>query len=68
MEMGRRKSPDDVVVRLLHLAEETAGVGGERLHVPPLALPRYRVSNASELFPLPETPVNTTSFFFGISA
>src|SRR5439155_6341105 len=35
---GRGEAADDVVVRLLHLAEELPGVGGEGLDVPPLAL------------------------------
>jgi len=33
---GRGKPADDVVVRLLHLAEELPGVGGERFDVPAL--------------------------------
>ena len=35
---GRRKALDAVDVRLVHLAEELAGVGGEALHVAALAL------------------------------
>ena len=35
---GRREALDDVDVGLLHLAQELAGVGGERLDVAPLAL------------------------------
>jgi len=54
-------------VRLLHLPEELAGIRAQRLDVPALAF-AYRVSNASELFPLPDTPVNTTSFFLGSPA
>ncbi len=35
---GGRQAPDHVVVRLLHLPEELAGVGGERFDVAPLPL------------------------------
>ena len=35
---GGRQAADHVVVRLLHLPEELAGVGGEGLHVAPLPL------------------------------
>jgi hypothetical protein len=35
---GRRQALDEVDVRLVHLAEELAGVGGQRLDVAPLAL------------------------------
>src|SRR5882762_8344930 len=47
---GGRQSADDVVVRLLHLAEELPGVGGERLHVPPLA---FRVQGVERERALP---------------
>src|SRR5205823_1566979 len=46
---GRRQAADDVVVRLLHLAEELPGVGGERLDVPPLSLRVERVESERAL-------------------
>jgi hypothetical protein len=35
---GRRQTPDHVVPRLFHLADELAGIGGQRFHIPPLPL------------------------------
>ena len=46
---GRREAGDLVHVRLLHLAEELAGVGRERLHVAALTLGKYRVKGQGRL-------------------
>jgi len=43
IEMAGGEPLDHVDVGLLHLLEELAGVGGERLHVPPLPLGVDRV-------------------------
>ena len=65
---GRRQAADDVVVRLLHLPEELAGVGGEALDVAALPLGVEGVEGQRALAADPETPVKTTSFFLGISS
>ncbi|MGC0425475.1 hypothetical protein RKD32_001830 [Streptomyces sp. SAI-195] len=45
----RGEALDEVDVRLVHLAEELPGVGGERLHVAPLALGEDRVEGQGGL-------------------
>ena len=64
---GGREALDVVDVRLLHLAQELAGVGGERLDVAALALRRRWCRRPGELLPEPETPVMTTSLSRGMS-
>jgi len=46
---GRRQSLDGLHVRLVHLAEELPGVGGQRFHVPPLPLGEDRVERQGGL-------------------
>ena len=46
---GRREPLDEVDVGLLHLPEELPGVGGQGLHVPPLALGVDRVEGEGGL-------------------
>ena len=46
---GRGETVDEVHVRLVHLAEELPGVGGERLDVPALALGEDRVERQARL-------------------
>jgi len=46
---GRRQPVDQIDVRLLHLLEELAGIGGERLDVAALALGVDRVEGERRL-------------------
>src|SRR3712207_5667905 len=46
---GRRQALDRIDVRLLHLPQELTGVGGERFHVPALALAVDRVEGQRRL-------------------
>ena len=59
---GRREAADRIVERLVHLAEELAGVGAEALDVAPLALGVERVEGQASTCPSPN-PVTTTNFF-----
>src|SRR3712207_9144319 len=52
---GRRQALDEVDVGLVHLAEELAGVGRQRLDVAPLALGEDRVEGQARL-PRPGQP------------
>lgn len=62
---GRRQALDGINIGFVHLAQKLAGVGGQTLHVTPLALSEDRVEG-QELLPLPLTPVNTTNLLRGI--
>jgi hypothetical protein len=56
-DRDRRAQAADVIhIRLGHLAQKLSGKAGKALDIPPLPS-AYTVSNASELFPDPLTPV-----------
>ena len=45
----RREAVDEIHVRLFHLGDEALGVGGERLHIAPLAFRVHRVEGQRRL-------------------
>jgi hypothetical protein len=63
----RRQALDEVDVGLVHLAEELAGVGRQRLDVAALALGVDRVEREDDL-PEPDRPVKTISLSRGRSS